>query len=120
MAYLTRAEKIKAIFAFPEARMRRLCLRNLFVWAPKGYQAGFFLITKHLRGLRAKGLPLIAKEVISEKDPEAYHDLPEDPEFVVRLKYLQYIRREELRICEAMDEKGRTIIERFNSTHESN
>lgn len=68
MAYLTRAEKIKAIFAFPEA----------------------------------------------------YHDLPEDPEFVVRLKYLQYNRREELRICEAMDEKGRTIIERFNSTHESN
>lgn len=66
-----------------------------------------------------KGFPPIAEEKISERDMEAFHDLLDDPEFVVRLKYLQYNRREELRIYEEMDEKSRAIIEMFNNTHES-
>lgn len=64
--------------------------------------------------LITKGFAPINKEAITEGIVEEFEEIRTDPEFVTRLKYLQYNRREELRVYEGMEAKSKSILEMFD------
>jgi hypothetical protein len=60
-----------------------------------------------------RGFPPIENDKLTKSELDSLRELQMDTEFITRLEYLKYNRREELRVYNAMERKSKNILDMF-------